>query len=85
MPASFETCPLHPPLEIADVTHALNAFVTVDCAWHAGTVELPGHASNTAGAAVTVNVELHVEIVGGHELVYVHVTVVLPPQILGAP
>jgi hypothetical protein len=31
-----------------------------------------------------VNVAVHVVVVGAHELVYVHVTVVLPPQASGA-
>ncbi len=48
-------------------------------------VELPGHTSDTVGGAVTVKVEAQVELVGGHELVYVNVTVVEPPQLFGAP
>ena len=40
--------------------------------------------NTTAGEAVTVNVAEHVVVVGAHELVYVQVTVVLPPHAFGA-
>ena len=49
------------------------------------TVVLAGHVSNTVAGAVTVKLALHVDSVGVHELVYVNVTVVDPPQIGGAP
>ena len=42
-----------------------------------------GHVSDAAGAAVTANVELQV-LAASHELVSVHVTVLEPPQKLGA-
>ena len=57
----------------------------MDCARHDPTVDAAGQTSETAGASKTVNVELHVEIVGGHDEVNVHVTVFDPPQIAGAP
>ena len=40
--------------------------------------------NTTVGAAVTVKVAEQVVVVGAHELVYVHVTVVLPPHLSGA-
>ena len=48
-------------------------------------VELPGHTSDTAGGAVTVNVDAQVDETGGQLLVYVKSTVVEPPQLFGAP
>jgi hypothetical protein len=45
---------------------------------------LAAQLNTTAGAAVTVNVAEQVVVNGAQELVYVQVTVVLPPQASGA-
>jgi hypothetical protein len=46
---------------------------------------LLGQVRTTVAGAVTVKLALHVVVVGGQLLVYVKTTVVLPPQIDGAP
>jgi hypothetical protein len=45
---------------------------------------LVAQVNTTGGDGSTVNVAVHVVVVGAHELVYVHVTVALPPQASGA-
>jgi hypothetical protein len=52
--------------------------------WHSASVTLAGHVKVTAGAAVTVNVAVHV-LGPSQELVTVNVTVAVPPQAGGAP
>jgi hypothetical protein len=50
------------------------------------TVRLLGHVIvGGVLSAVTVNVDMQVDVTGGHALVYVKVTFVEPPQARGAP
>jgi hypothetical protein len=77
--------PLHPPLELAVASHAVNSAFTCSCVWQDATVVFCGQTNDTAGGAVTVKLALQVVVVGAQLLVYVNVTVVLPPQAEGAP
>jgi hypothetical protein len=77
--------PLHPPLELAVASHAANSAFTAVCVWQDATVVLVGQTSDTGGGAETVKLAEQVVTVGAQLLVYVNVTVVVPPQALGAP
>jgi len=77
--------PLHPPLACAVASHAAKAASTAAWDWLAGIVVLCGQTNDTAGGGDTVKLALHVVVVGAQLLVYVKVTVVVPPQLLGAP
>src|SRR5260221_651517 len=77
--------PLHPPLELAVASQLVNAVFIASCVCHDAAVVLVGQVSDTAGEAATVKVAAHVVTVGAQLLVYVKVTVVLPPQAFGAP
>jgi hypothetical protein len=83
-PALLEMAALQPPLKVAVANHAANLESMAACVWQAASVTLVGQVSVTAGAVVTVNVAEHV-LGPSQELVTVNVTVVEPPQALGAP
>ena len=61
----------------------MKAAFTAVCVWHEPTVCGVGQVNVTAGAAVTVNVELH-DFGASQSLVAVQVTVIEPPQAFGA-
>jgi hypothetical protein len=84
-PALLVRIPLHPPLELAVASHAVNSALTAAWVWQDATVVLLGQTNDTVGAAVTVKLALQVVVVGAQLLVYVKVTVVVPPQAEGAP
>ena len=60
--------PLHPPLAVVEVLNAAYAASTWACVWHAGTVTSVPQVNTTAGAAVIVNLLVHVRVTS-HELV----------------
>jgi hypothetical protein len=76
--------PLQPPLAVVVNNHAANDASIAACVWHAASVLLVAHVNTTGGDGSTVNVAVQLVVVGAHELVYVHVTVVLPPHLSGA-
>jgi hypothetical protein len=83
----FVSTPLQPPVTKALLlNHVLNAALTDACVWQALTMVVPTWILifGVDGAA-TVNVAWQVVVNGAQELVYVNVTVVEPPQALGAP
>ena len=53
--------------------------------WQATSVRAAGQVKTTGTGFDTVNVEAQVVVNGGHELVYVQVTVLEPPHAEGAP
>ena len=75
--------PQHPPVAVACANQAVYFASIADCDWHEASVTSDGAVRLTAGAAVTVKVLVHV-ITGTQLLVYVQVTVALPPQAEGA-
>jgi len=76
--------PLQPPLAVVVNNHAAKEASIAACVWHAASVLSAAQVNTTGGDGSTVNVAVHVVVIGVHELVYVHVTVVLPPQASGA-
>ena len=80
----FEIEAPQPPLKVAVANQLLNAVLIAPWPLHCPTVVFKAQLSVTAGAEVTVKVALHVT-GGWHELVTVHVTVLLPPHDNGAP
>ena len=79
------TVTLHPPLFVAPPNQVLYAASTAACVWQLVVVVLVGVVKLTVVDAGTVNVALHVVLNGAQLLLYVKVTVLLPPQLLGAP
>jgi hypothetical protein len=71
----------HPPEACAVNNHAVYAASTCACVLQAGIVVLVAQVSVTAGAFVTVNVALQVDV--PHVLVAVNVTVLAPPHANG--
>jgi hypothetical protein len=63
---------------------AANEASIAACVWHAASVLFGAQVKTTVGAGSTVNVAVHVVVVGAHVLVYVQVTVVVPPHLSGA-
>jgi hypothetical protein len=61
--------PLHPPLELAVASHAVNSALTADCVWQDATVVFCGQTNDTAGGPVTVKLALQVVVVGAQLLV----------------
>jgi Flp pilus assembly protein TadG len=80
-----DNTPLHPPLAVVEAIQVAKAVLMAACVWQAGSVRFVAQVNMTAGAAVTVNVAEQVVVNGAQELVYVQVTVVLPPHANGAP
>jgi hypothetical protein len=80
----LEMAALQPPLNVAVDNHAANFVLIADWVWQAASVTFAGQVSVTVGAAVTVNVAVHV-FGASQELVTVNVTVATPPQAGGAP
>ena len=76
--------PLQPPLAVVVNNHAAKEASIAACVWHAASVLSTAQVNTTGGDGSTVNVAVHVVVVGAQELVYVHVTVVLPPHAFGA-
>jgi hypothetical protein len=74
---------LQPPLELKPVSHVLNASFTAAWLVQAAIVVFVAQFTTTAGAFVTVKLELQV-LGPSQELVTVYVTLVVPPQMLGA-
>ena len=83
-PALLLRAPLHPPLEVAVASHAAKASFTWACVRPEAMVVLAGQTSDTAGGLLTVKEAVQVVVVGAQLLVYVNVTVVVPPQLDGA-
>jgi methylglyoxal synthase len=75
--------PLQPPLAVVVNNHAAKEASIAACVWHAASVLSTAQVNTTGGDGSTVNVAVQLVVVGAHELVYVHVTVVLPPQASG--
>jgi len=80
----FVKTPLHPPVNEAVASQALNLACITSVDWQASSVTFVGQFKVTTGAFVTVNVALHVRVVSQVE-VTVQVTVFDPPQASGAP
>ena len=76
--------PLQPPLAVVVNNHAAKEASIAACVWHAASVLSTAQVNTTGGDGSTVNVAVQLVVVGAHELVYVQVTVVLPPQASGA-
>jgi hypothetical protein len=81
----FVRTPLQPPLALAVASQVAKAVFIAACVWQAAAVVLVGQVSTTVGAEATVKVAWQVVVNGAQLLVYVKVTVVEPPQALGAP
>ena len=81
----LERTPLQPPTPDAVASQVAYAVFTAACVWQGPVVVLTGQVSTTVGGAVTVKVAWQVELKGAQVLVYVNVTVVVPPQLEGAP
>ena len=77
--------PLQPPEALAVASQLEKAVLTAAWVWQAAVDVFVGQVSTTVGGVATVKVAVHVVVVGAHVLVYVNVTVVEPPQALGAP
>ncbi|MEO5985220.1 MAG: hypothetical protein ABIP80_06910 [Ferruginibacter sp.] len=74
---------LHPPPLVNDPSHVPKAVFIAPCDWQAPCVASAGAEAVTAEAAVTVKVAVRVTFTS-QLLATVHVTVVAPPQALGA-
>jgi hypothetical protein len=75
--------PLQPPLAVVEASQVAKAVLMAACVWHAASVWSGAQVKMTGGAGVTVKV--FVQVCGTAQLVvYVQVTVVLPPQADGA-
>jgi hypothetical protein len=77
--------PLHPPVPLTVPSQVLKAAFTAACVWQDADVVFVGHDKTTVGGALTVNVAWQDVVRGAQLLVYVKVTVVLPPHADGAP
>jgi hypothetical protein len=84
VPPLLLKAPLHPPLETAVASHAVKAAFTCACERLEAIVVLAGQVRRTAGGLLTVKEAVQVVVVGAQLLVYVNVTVVVPPQLDGA-
>ena len=84
VPPLLLNAPLHPPLEIAVASQAVKAAFTWACDRPEAMVVLAGQVRRTAGGLLTVKEAVQVVVVGAQLLVYVNVTVVVPPQLDGA-
>jgi hypothetical protein len=66
--ALFDSTPLHPPLAVVDAMNCAYAASSCAWVWHDGSVTFTPQLNVTAGAALTVNVFVHV-LVTSQELV----------------
>jgi hypothetical protein len=82
-PPLLLNAPLHPPLAVAVVSHAVNIASTWACVRQDPIDTLVGQCNDTAGATATVKTEVAVVVVGAQLLVKVNVTTFVPPHLSG--
>ena len=76
--------PLQPPLATTVPSHVVNLPSIAAWVWQAASLALTGQVRETTGAFTTVKIAEQVVVSGAQVLVYVQLTVVEPPQALGA-